>query len=388
MMLLKDLASTWLLRLQTRKRKPIKPATIVAFSSVLNNHIIPFLGDHEVEDIGNKQLREFAQALVAKDLSPKTCHELVSIVKQIVASAQDENGNQLYQRVWNNDWILENVADVRDQHQPIVTKDQLKDVLKVRNAHTDKYRVLIALLAATGLRVGELLALRCADDSEHSGWNQDESALMIRTSLWRGKEQKPKTASSVRTVDLSDPVNAMLKAYVGFNSKIPGDYLFSTPNGKPFSPSSLRYVLGLLGIPGFHSLRRWRVSYLKSVGTPDSLLKHWVGHSEGNDITARYDKSADDKQWRLKTVNRVGIGFDLPVFACDPQPPAAKVPKSSRPRKPSWQASSRVIEAAKLAEQKRLAALESLTEDKYVPSDDDLPAELFQPLTDPVEVLP
>ncbi|HEY2119979.1 MAG TPA: hypothetical protein VGH37_12390 [Candidatus Acidoferrum sp.] len=92
-------------------------------------------------------------------------------------------------------------------------------------------------------------------------------------------------------------VNAMLAEYSKRTNKQPGDYLFSTRNGTPLSPTTLRkYALVPLGIPGFHSLRRWRVSYLKSIGTPDSLLKSWIGHSaNGNDITARYDKSADDK---------------------------------------------------------------------------------------------
>jgi hypothetical protein len=48
-MLIKDLAVTWLDRLKTRKRKPCKPATIKNFSSAVSNHIIPLIGDQEVE---------------------------------------------------------------------------------------------------------------------------------------------------------------------------------------------------------------------------------------------------------------------------------------------------------------------------------------------------
>lgn len=82
-----------------------------------------------------------------------------------------------------------------------------------------------------------------------------------------------------------------------------------------------------LGIPGFHSCRRWRVSYLKTIGTPESLLKAWIGHSIGNDITARndvsarYDKSANDMEWRQATANRVGIGFELPTLTAGDPPP-------------------------------------------------------------------
>jgi hypothetical protein len=91
-MLIKDLAVTWLDRLKTRKRKPCKPATIKNFSSGVHNHVNPLIGDLEVETFQSKQLKDFAEALVAKGLAPKTCHELVSLVQQIIKSAQDENG--------------------------------------------------------------------------------------------------------------------------------------------------------------------------------------------------------------------------------------------------------------------------------------------------------
>jgi len=312
-MLLRDLSETFMERLKTRKRKPAKPATIAIFSSYIRNHINPTIGALEVETFQNKQLKEFAEALVAKALAPKTCHEMVGVVQQIIKSAQDENGNSLFVRNWNREFILENVSDIRDQHQPVCTKEMLKEALKVKGTRTDKYRVIIAVLAATGIRVGELLALRCGDDGEHSGWDQENSLLAIRTSLWRGVEQKPKTPSSIRLVDLSTLVNAMLAVYAEAANKNLGDYLFATRKGTPFTPHGL-YAQALvpLGIPGFHSLRRWRVSYLKMIGTPEPLVKAWIGHSNGNDIISRYDKSADDKEWRQTWANKCGIGFTLP----------------------------------------------------------------------------
>jgi integrase len=328
-MLIKVLAATWLDRLKTRKRKPCKPATIKNFSSGIRNHVNPLIGEMEVETFQNKQLKDFAEALVAKGLAPKTCHETIGMVQQIIRSALDENGNALYLRNWNRGLILENVADVRDQHQPICTKEMIKEAMRVRHAATDKYRTIIALLLASGIRIGELVALRVGDDGEHSGWDEQNSLLAIQTSLWNGVEQKPKTQSSIRLVNLSVPVNAMLAAYAKALNKNPGDYLFSTKRGTPLRPSSLcTYALAPLGIPGFHSARRWRVSYLKTIGTPESLLKFWLGHSNGDDTTARYDKSCDDHEWRQSWANRCGIGFELPEL-CQSGHPAPRGIKSA-----------------------------------------------------------
>ena len=323
-MLIKDLAASWLERLKNRKRKPLKPASLAIFSSYVSNHVNPLIGGLEVETFQSKQMKEFAEALVArKSLAPKTIHELVNTVQMVIRSAHDENGDPLYVRNWNRDFILENVPDVRDQHQPVCTKEVIQEALRLRHASTDKYRVIVALMLASGIRIGELLALRCDDDGEHSGWDQQNSLLAIRTSLWRGVEQKPKTASSIRFVDLSTPVNEMLTAYAT-NKKL-GEHLFATRRGTPYTSHGLhQQALIPLGIPGFHSIRRWRVSYLKTIGTPESLLRAWIGHSNGNDITARYDKSADDKEWRQNWANKCGIGFELPEIDKPGNPIAAQ----------------------------------------------------------------
>jgi site-specific recombinase XerD len=355
-MLIQDLAATWLVRLKNRKRKPVKPASLAAFSSYVANHINPLVGNLDVESFQSKQLKEFAEALVAKDLAPKTIHELVNVVQQIIKSAQDENGSALYIRHWNRDFILENIADVRDQHQPVCTKEMIKGALRLHHASTDKYRVMIALMLATGIRVGELLALRCGDDGEHSGWDRQNSLLAIRTSLWRDVEQKPKTASSIRMVDLSTPVNEMLAAYA--TNKQPSDFLFATRNGTPYTSHGLhKQALIPLGVPGFHSMRRWRVSYLKMIGTPEPLLKAWIGHSSGNDITARYDKSADDREWRQTWANKCGIGY-LPEIAKPVVPPPHTLYHATHaaPAKPATLTTERT---------------------PYQATDDDLPIELF-----------
>ena len=324
--------------LKTRKRRPIRPASVSVFESYLRNHVVPSIGTTELESFKNGALKAFVQTLIDKKLSPKSIAEISAFTRSIVASVLDADGNQVYPRTWNQEFV--DAPPIVRQHQPVCTKEMIKEALRVRHARTDKHRVLVALLLASGIRVGELVALRVGDDGEHSGWDQENSLLAIRTSLWRGVEQRPKTLASIRMVDLSTPVNEMLVAFAKATNKKPGDYLFSSRTGRPLSPGSLRKkVLDPLGIPGFHSCRRWRVSYLKTVGTPDSLLKAWIGHSHGNqscekgtwgnDITALYDKSAEDQEWRRTVGNRVGIGFELPDLKSGDPPSVVSTPSSA-----------------------------------------------------------
>src|SRR2546430_16022976 len=95
--------------------------------------------------------------------------------------------------------------------------------------------------------------------------------------MWDGVEQQPKTKAAIRTVDLSQPVNAMVAVYAKNANKKPGDYLFATRTGSPYRPSSLEELaLEPLGVPSFHALRRWRFTHLRTSGAPDSLAKYWL----------------------------------------------------------------------------------------------------------------
>ena len=311
---LKNLAADWLSRLQARGAKP---ASLRTFASFLQNHINPLIGDLEVETFNGKQLKTFAGMLLAKDgdekLSPNTIRKIVNTVPLIIKSAEDDDCNPLYSKTWNFKSILEMVPH-EDAQQPTITAKRLANALKFKGMHSDRYRIVIALLAGTGIRVGELLALRASDDGEHSGWNQENSALEIRTSMWDGVEQLPKTKAAIRTVDLCEPVNAMVAAYTKNTNKKPGDRLFSTRTGTPYRPASLQELaLDPLGVPGAHSLRRWRVTHLRTAGCPDPLIKFWLGHAKPGGITALYDKSVDNDEWRQQQANHLGIGFNLPV---------------------------------------------------------------------------
>src|SRR5580692_8732907 len=150
-----DQGRVYIDRLKTRNRHPIKPATVAAFEGYLRNHVAPHLGQAELEPFSNGALRDFVQVLLSKKLAPKTIAEVSAFVRAIVASVLDQDGNQIYPRTWNLDFV--DAPPIAKQHQPAVSKELLQDILndraiKVRN------RVMLALLGATGLRIGELVA--------------------------------------------------------------------------------------------------------------------------------------------------------------------------------------------------------------------------------------
>jgi integrase len=118
----------------------------------------------------------------------------VQVVKLIVASAVNEEGERVYPRTWNHDFIQMPVVRKDKQHRPTVTDADLKDILS--NTKKRKYVMLFSLLPGTGLRIGEALALRSND------FGPDCRVLNVRRSVWRGQEQEPKTSNAVRVADI------------------------------------------------------------------------------------------------------------------------------------------------------------------------------------------
>ena len=201
----KQQSELWLDYLATRTRKPVKPATICGWRQALHAWILPNIGDKPVADVSNGVLRGLVAKMVAAGLSPKTIVNYSQVVKLVVASAVNDEGDQIYPRKWNHDFIGIPLVQKEKQHRPTVTETELREIL---TDVSERYRILFALLAGTGLRIGEALGLKGSDLSP------DCHTIHVQRSVWRGQEQSPKTANAVRFVDVPEELAVVLRAYV------------------------------------------------------------------------------------------------------------------------------------------------------------------------------
>jgi integrase len=328
MLLFKELAERWLLRLQKRvELQKLKPASLAAFTSRVRTHAIPALGEIDVLEIKNGKVREFAEALAVK-LGPKSVRENIAVLKMVLQSYVDENGEYLIDlSKWRANFIFENVKDVKDQKRPTISGEALDAIIANLDLRVCD-RVFVALAASTGLRRGELLAVRYAAGNRSSSWDKEASAIFVRRSIWSGKSQSPKSDAAVRRIDLATSVNEMLTAYVEVEKKNPGDYLFCTRTGKPLTPSCVNErIVKPNKIPGMHSTRRYRARWLDQRGCPRNLLAEWLGHNLTSNVTDLYIGTADEA-YRREWAEKIGTGLDLAAATL----PVSK-PKAAKPRK-------------------------------------------------------
>ena len=291
-------AESWIASLPARKRRPVKPATISGWRDALNAWLLPHLGDKLLADVSNKAVRELVEKMSAAGLSAKTIVNYVQVVKLVLASAVDEEGEQIYPRTWNHNFIQLPVVRKDKQHRPTVVEAEIREILA--NVQKRKYVVLFALLAGTGLRIGEALGLRPSD------LGPDCRVLHVRRSLWRGQEQEPKTSNAVRVVDIPEVLASQLRDYV---SGVSG-YLFATAQGKPLQQRNVLRVLHSVKPVGFHAFRRFRLTWLRKTGAPKDLERFWMGHAPA-EVGDLYSKLRDDVAFRQEWAERIGLGFEL-----------------------------------------------------------------------------
>lgn len=299
-------AYTFLAGLETRRRK-VAPATIKSYSGFLRKWIVPKLGDRELASVENGVVKKFVNDLVAAELSASTVRGAATVLKMLVGSETDENGNKLHQRAWNSSFLDIPAVNPAEQNAPIIASGALNSALGRASA---PYQLYYALGAATGLRMGELLALRMGPDTGIGSFlDLEKSIVYVRTQIYARKEQATKSKAGAREVDLCATLVRWLKEKL--DGRTPGTYLFQTKVGTPWHDTNMRDHFEADGVPGSHSLRRFRTTHLENMSVPRVLVDYWTGH-EGGTITDRYTKLGQSIAARKSWCRRAGLGFQLP----------------------------------------------------------------------------
>jgi len=204
--------------LPTRRRKPVKPATVSGWRHALDKWVLPTLGDMPLSDVSNAALKLLVEEMAAGGLAAKTIVSYSLVAKLVVASAVDSNGDEVYPRKWNHDFVGMPIVQSAKQPRPAFNETEVSAII----AKTlPRYAPLFALLAGTGLRIGEALALKRGDLSP------DCRVLSVQRSIWHGREQEPKTPAAIRMIDIPESLAAVLLEYVADKT----GYLFTTRNG-------------------------------------------------------------------------------------------------------------------------------------------------------------
>lgn len=177
-----------------------------------------------------------------------------------------------------SDFVTVNRVEKKETKNKFFTKDQIKLILSHKN---EPLVDTVIILLYTGMRIGELLQLRCEDI------NLKERIIHVRGT---------KTDNADRYV----PIHKDLIPYL--EKRINGEYLVANSKGKPVQYSNYRAhffspFMEKLGLDQtIHATRHTFVSTMDASGvSADSVvLKRIVGHSNTSTTEIYTHKSHDD----------------------------------------------------------------------------------------------
>jgi len=281
--------TTWVetsLEVSDRKR-----STKTLYAGLARTHVVDSsLGRTPLDRIRPTTVERFIAELRGKGLSESTVRQVYTVARAVGDAAVRDR--------------LLGVNPFGQVKRPRVTKREASHLSaqEVRQlvdaAEGSRYADLFVVLAWSGLRRGEALALRWADV------DYGQQTARVRGTLARQDGalvvSEPKTASSRRTVPLSPDVAEAFRRVESRTSEERAragskwhetGFVFVTELGEPCDPRNALRALtvaaeraGLPGV-GLHTLRHSAASLMLSAGVPLTVVSKMLGHS-GIAITA------------------------------------------------------------------------------------------------------
>ncbi len=307
MMKKKNCFKYWLIEWLEYKRAVVKDSTYMKYRNSINKHIIPELGLFDIEVLDNNLVQEFINQKLSSEkyrLSPKSIRELISIIKNTLAYAE----NYGFQSKCKCELLI-----VRNNYKPIrvLNKSEEKLLLNILENNTDIYKfgVLISLL--TGVRIGELCALKWSDiDFKENVININRTMQRVQV---EGKDTKteivittPKTNASIREI----PIPKILVSYIVDFKLSNGQYVLTNKKGDCIEPRVMQYrfkkYIAEAGISdaNFHALRHTFATRCIEAGVDVKVLSEILGHSSVNITLDRYvHNSIDYKKDNIERFN-------------------------------------------------------------------------------------
>ena len=308
--------STWTLKsfVQDRWLPEVLPAlkysTKLHYEYIVNTHLIPEFGDMQLRFISRESVQSFLTRKLNTGLSWKTVKHIRTTFGTILGAAEAD------------DLLSDNpVHKTRfPRRGPTSEKASIapEKLLELLDALPEPSQSLAWLLALTGLRIGELLALRWRDVDLEIG------CVRVRQSVYEGKFDDPKTRRSKRTVPLGNRGVEIL-THRRPSQVYPESLVFASRSATPLNRRNLlnrqlKPACERVGLTGanWHWLRHANATLLDAVGAPLGTVQALLGHSSSEITREVYLHSVPaDAKDAVQRVEDLVIGpkrTQVPVF--------------------------------------------------------------------------
>lgn len=287
----KEYAAGWLVAVAPHIRHGTLPSYQWGVDKAL-----PVLGDLLLRDVERRHVRELGDQLLASGLKRNTVLNALRVVSVCLQSAVDDGILYVNPATRHGRGKLKRAAhpapDVKalDEHQA-------PRFLQTARATEPGHYLLFRFMLATGVRPGEVLALKW-EDLDLIG-----RKALVRRGVTRNKEGPTKTGKH-RTVDLAKGLTAELQAWDVESKAIAlrrgaerATWVFPSRFGRPKEQRTLEHackrILSAAGLPAYHTPHHLRHTYASlqlARGVSPRYVQLQLGHASLRETTETYGR--------------------------------------------------------------------------------------------------
>lgn len=290
--LFQKLADEWLLYIKSR----VKESSYIKYRNIVHSYLLPRFGQNNVLSITTEDIDNFCQESIKQGglrktgLSAKTVTDTLSVLKAILSFAEKKKNIKTCD--------CKGILIKKEKHELCVLSRYNQQVLMnylLENLNNRNLGIIICL--CTGLRIGELCALRWGDISF------DEKTIYIQHTMQRIQLESsennkktsviitsPKSSCSIRHIPLSDFLLSILENPIfSYNG-----YVLTGDDTKFIEPRTMenhfKRTLAHCNLPHvkFHVLRHTFATRCVEVGFDIKSLSEILGHASVSITMNRY----------------------------------------------------------------------------------------------------
>jgi len=196
----KEYADSWI---KTTVPATCKSSTTRDYEDILRIHVLPVFGDMRITDITRGKIKDFLLDKTNKGYAGSTVTHIKNAISGVLNKAVDDElipANPAHR--------LGKIIKAKDRTEDMdpLSASELQHLLDTVQAKFSAHYVLFLLLARTGLRIGEALALQPGDIDFNGRF------IKVQRGISRGKVELPKSGKT-RLVDMSAQLAEALKVH-------------------------------------------------------------------------------------------------------------------------------------------------------------------------------
>lgn len=189
--------------LNTSAELCLKSSTRNGYKLIIENHLIPMLGNHRLDEIDSRKINDMVFGLFKSGLRSQTVKNVKNCLGSILRQAKQEC---FIDSSPTCGIIVPTPEDEKPSREPLPFSWDEKDHFeKTVKEHFPRYYPLVVCGLRTGLRIGELIALKWEDIDFYN------RLIFVQRNITRGKITTPKSKAGKRVVRMSQQLVEVLK---------------------------------------------------------------------------------------------------------------------------------------------------------------------------------